>query len=223
MTIGEIIKNYCKSHGISQAVFAERCGRSPSYISMLVKEKNPTTGQPVKPMMDTYKLLAKTMGITLDELLLLTGNIQVLTGKKSDIEIFDSGALQHQKIPLIGSVAGGEPIYDEEFDVYLDGPTKASCAVRLRGDSMEPTYINGDIIYIKLQPDVRDGEIAVVFLDDESVLKRVYHIQNGLQLLSDNRKYSPITATLEDYNNIRILGIPCGYTRLFDNDRIEFI
>lgn len=125
--------------------------------------------------------------------------------------------IQTKRIPLIGNVAAGQPILaEEDYETYIDSPCKADYALRVEGDSMEPGFIDGDIIYIKAQDDVDDGQIAVVLLDDSAALKHVYHIQNGLMLTSDNPKYPPMHMTFEDYNVIRVLGIVVGFTRMFN-------
>ena len=216
MKIGEIIQKYCFDQRISAREFARRSGVTSGYISFLVNEKNPRTGRPITPTIETYDGIAKAMGITIEELFGMMDNAPVqLRGNNADCAFIDIGDLQQHRIPVIGSVAGGEPIYDEEAELYTDGPTRASCAVRLKGQSMEPLYMDGDLIYIRTQPNVDDGQIAVVILDDEACLKRVYHLTNGLQLLSENPKYKPIIATSDEYNSIRILGIPCGFTRMY--------
>ena len=66
--------------------------------------------------------------------------------------------LSHHAVPMLGSVAAGEPILaDETYDVYVDSPFKADYALRVQGDSMEPTYLDGDVVYIRKQDDVIDG------------------------------------------------------------------
>jgi len=218
MNIGEIIKEYCYEHGMPAREFAEKCGVTAGYISMLINGKNSKTGRPMTPTIETYNSMAGVMGLTIEELFDKMDNAPVrLRHDRSELKLVDFKDLQRHRIPIIGSVAGGEPIYDEEVDLHVDGPTKATCAVRLKGQSMEPIYKDGDLIYIREQPNVDDGTIAVVILDDEACLKRVYHIENGLQLLSENPKYKPIIATSDEYDSIRILGIPCGYTRMYDN------
>ena len=89
-------------------------------------------------------------------------------------------------------------------------------ALRVRGDSMVGARIrDGDIVYIHSQPDVADGEIAAVGVGDEATLKRVDHVEGGVQLLSENPKYPPMLFTLADVGSIRILGRAVGVlTRL---------
>lgn len=220
MTIGEYIEKYIFEHGLSKNKFANICKISPSYVTFLINGKHPITGKGITPSLEVFNKIAKGTGVTIDELLLAVNGapVELLQNMSENANLVKLSDIKRHRIPLIGSVAGGEPIYDEETDLFIDGPTKATCAVRLRGESMAPTYLSGDIIYIREQPDVRDGQVAVVFMNEECTLKHVYHINNGLQLIADNPKFKPIIATYDEYEVIRILGVPCGYTRMYDNN-----
>ena len=68
MTLGEVIQRYCDDHGLSHRKLAEKTGFTHGYISMLVRNVNPKTGQPIKPSARTYKRIATAMGITVEEL-----------------------------------------------------------------------------------------------------------------------------------------------------------
>lgn len=106
------------------------------------------------------------------------------------------------------------PIYaDEETELILcDDSLRCDFALRVRGDSMIGARIHdGDLVFIRSQDDVDDGEIAAVVLNDEATLKRVYHIKNGLQLLSENPRYAPMIFTLDECDSIRILGKAVGF------------
>ena len=79
-------------------------------------------------------------------------------------------------------------------------------------DSMSATDFDaGDIVFIRRQDDVDDGEIAAVILDEAITLKRIFHIKNGLQLLSMNDKYPPMVFTFDTCETIRILGKAVGF------------
>lgn len=124
--------------------------------------------------------------------------------------------LHHQRVPLIGEAAAGAPIYaPEDLGVYVDSPVNADAAITVRGDSMEPTYLDGDLLYIKCVPDVPEGAVAVVFLDDEATVKHVYKRPTGLTLIGDNRASPPVMADYADYDKIRVFGVPVGYTRVY--------
>lgn len=127
--------------------------------------------------------------------------------------------LHLQSILHIGSVAAGEPIYaPDDLGVYVNSPVDCDAALTVQGDSMTPTYLDGDIVYIKCRPDVPEGAVAVVFLDDEAILKHVYKRETGLTLWSDNPAYPPMMIEFEDYSNVRIFGVPVGYTRIYKKD-----
>ena len=127
--------------------------------------------------------------------------------------------LHTQRVPLIGRVAAGEPIMaEEDYETFVSAPVKCDAALEVQGESMMPTYLPGDIIYIRRQSDVRDGPVAVVLLDDEATLKHVYHDPNGVTLISDNPAYPPMRFTADDYSYMGIYGVPVGYTRMFRSE-----
>lgn len=120
-----------------------------------------------------------------------------------------------RRVPLLGSIAAGEPILAEQELAVADCDAGIHCdfALRVKGDSMIGARIHdGDVVFIRRQDDVADGQIAAVVIDDEATLKRVYHVKNGLQLLSENPKYPPMMFTLNECGAIRILGLAVGFT-----------
>lgn len=125
------------------------------------------------------------------------------------------GGMPIRRIPIIGDTAAGAPItaervYDEYVELPDDGK-RYDAAVHITGDSMEPTYRLGDLALLRYQPDVEDGEAAVVCIDDSVTLKRVYHINGGLMLQSDNPRYKPIIINGEKHTNIHLVGKVIGY------------
>lgn len=230
MTLGDAIREYRTEHKMSQRQFAEKCGLSNGYIAMVERGVNPATGKPIVPSIDRCKAIANAMGMTLDTLLRTIDDTEVMVNDYgSGYTSMDRlqmprnmkpiAQLHRQRIPLIGKVAAGEPIYaPEDYDAYVDSPVKCDAAMEVKGDSMVPKFEDGDTVYVRCQPDVEDGQIAVVFLDNEAAIKRVYHEKEGLTLLSDNPAYGPIRATFDTYDVIRIFGIPVGLTRMFKPD-----
>lgn len=121
-----------------------------------------------------------------------------------------------RRIPLIGEVAAGKPILaEEQHDIYIDSPDKADYALTVRGDSMTPTYLDGDVVYIRHCSDVPNGQVAVVLIDDSATLKHVYKAGSWLTLISDNPTYPPMRIDLSEHEYVRILGTVCGYTRMY--------
>lgn len=105
------------------------------------------------------------------------------------------------KIPLIGHIACGEPITaDQNIEGYITEYFPESVdpdsifALKCEGDSMEPYILDGDIAYIRQQPEVEDGEIAAVLVDGDTraTLKRVKRVGDQVILSPDNPRFSPI-------------------------------
>ena len=68
MTIGDLIKQYLTRNKLSYQQFADKCHTSKAYISMLINGKNPKTGKPIKPTIETYSNIASALGMTIDQL-----------------------------------------------------------------------------------------------------------------------------------------------------------
>ena len=118
--------------------------------------------------------------------------------------------IETKKIPLLGKIAAGQPVMAEEcFDSYVQCGTDihADFCLRVQGDSMINARIyDGDIVFIHKQPEVENGEIAAVAIDDEVTLKRVYMSDNFVELRAENPKYKPMVFNQSNCLNFRILG-----------------
>ena len=199
---GYILKSIRQAKGWSLEQLAEKTGTTKQVLSRYERGER-------SPKISDAKKLADALNVTLSELYGETPTLPPNLKSLSDI--------QPARVPLVGSVAAGEPILaEEEYDVYIDAPFKADYALRIEGESMVPTYEDGDIIYIKAQDTIDyDGQIAVILLDDSATVKHVYREKDGVLLVSDNPKYKPMRFTQNDCNSIRIFGKVCGYTRMY--------
>lgn len=114
------------------------------------------------------------------------------------------------RIPVIGTIACGDPIdADENIVDYINVPEPIptdAFALVCEGSSMEPSIIDGDKVVIEPTPDVEDGQVAAVLVDDQTkaTLKRIKHIGNSIWLMPDNRDYDPIV--LDAQHPGRIIG-----------------
>lgn len=119
-------------------------------------------------------------------------------------------------IPLLGVIACGEPILaaeNVEGDVAMPEHVTADFALRCKGDSMiEARIYDGDIVYIRQQPSVDNGEIAAVLIGEEATLKRVYVYPEKLVLSPANHNYEPFIYVGEEISSIRILGKAVAFT-----------
>lgn len=137
---------------------------------------------------------------------------EYLMGWSTEIEISNLFKIETKKFRLLGNIACGEPIFaDEQMDLYVEAGAniQADFCLKASGDSMIGARIHdGDIVFIRKQDMVEDGEIAAVLIDDEATLKRVYYDQEAgvLQLFAENPQYKTMRFSGEELDHIRILG-----------------
>lgn len=117
---------------------------------------------------------------------------------------------QSKPIPVIGNIACGAPIFaDENFEGYaeLDARVNADFALRCCGDSMINAHIfDGDLVFIRKQPTVENGEIAAVIIDQEATLKRVYKYPNRIELRPENPLFPVLQYEGAELEAIQIIG-----------------
>lgn len=119
-------------------------------------------------------------------------------------------------VPLIGAIACGDPITAEENLVgYASTPDAwgATFALMCKGDSMAPRIQDGDLVAIRKQHTVENGQIAAVRIGDEATLKRVYLSEGRLILQPENPAYEPIVLIGEEISTARIEGLAVGLCR----------
>jgi repressor LexA len=122
-------------------------------------------------------------------------------------------------IPLVGRVAAGEPILAEqnlEEYVHLESwfrTDDSSFALRVRGDSMIDAGIeDGDLVIVRSQPRVDNGQIGVALLDEEATVKRIYDEGDRWRLQPENPNLEPRFVPKAD-SNFRIAGKVVGVVR----------
>ena len=135
------------------------------------------------------------------------------TDQKPNKPVFDNlFPIELKKYRLLGEIACGEPIFcNEDRESYIMSGTQidADFCLRCKGDSMINARIyDGDIVFIREQSQVENGDIAAVIIDDEATLKRVYYYpeQNIVILKPENPKYADIILQNKTLNTVRILG-----------------
>lgn len=203
----ERLKLLRQSKGINMKKAAEQLGMP--YTTYVGYEKNER-----EPNSETLLQIAKFYDCSVDYLIGRTNLIQPEVDKSPSDKYSAYGAMpiKKQKIRLLGEIACGEPIFcDEDREGYIeaDSDIRADFCLRAKGDSMIGARImDGDIVFIREQPMVDDGEIAAVVVDDEATLKRVYYYrdENKLVLQAENPRYRPLVYVNEELDTIRILG-----------------
>ncbi len=120
-----------------------------------------------------------------------------------------------KKIPILGTIACGNPILAEEnYDGYFmidKNLPDADFILRAKGDSMIEAHIfDGDLVFLRKTNVVDNGQIAAVLIDDEATLKRVNKYEDSLVLQPCNKNYKPIIVQEKDNKQVLILGEMVG-------------
>ncbi len=207
MTLGEIIKDYRVKYEITMEDFAQMCGLSKGYISMLEKNENPRTKQPIMPTTKTLQAVAETLNISLSELMEKLNDSQPETNVTLEQVVL---------IPVLGMVRAGVGGLAQEGDCGTESADMKSLRgyardeffyLVVKGDSMEPRLYSGDLVLVRKQSGVDSGAYAVVTVDEsEGVVKRVEYDKNSITLISQNHNYPPRKFVGEEMERVRIIG-----------------
>lgn len=195
MEIGTRVKTLRKSLGLTQKELAEKCG----YKSLTTINKIELGINSIP--LDTVEKLAHALEVT----------PAYLMGWKTET-IEELRPIQLKKFRMLGEIACGEPIFaNEDHETYIDASAeiKADFCLTAKGDSMTGARIfDGDIVFIREQAIVENGQIAAVVIGEEVTLKRWYYYpeQKKLVLQAENPRYEPFVFIGEELNNIRCLG-----------------
>lgn len=198
---GNRLRQLRKEDNLTQKDLAAKLGLAFSTISMYERGIR-------EPDFETTEAIADYFNVSMDFLL---GKSQNTAPMGNIIPI-----PQLNRIPLLGTIACGEPILaaeNLEGEVSIPDDIKADFALRCSGDSMiDARILDGDIVYIRQQPTVNNGEIAAVLIGDEATLKKVFISEGTITLLACNSNYQPFVYSGEKLNEIRILGKAVGFT-----------
>ena len=214
--LGNIIATYRKQNNLSQMQLSEilmKNGFKASNKAVSSWEKDTT-----EPSASLLLFLCKLLGIT-DIYGENYGNnpsnpLSGLNeeGKEKALDyiqlLVDSGRFQNatiipfrRKIRLfdIPASAGTGNFLDgdnfTEVEVGEEVPATADFGIRISGDSMEPRFVNGQIVWVQKQDTLNNGEIGIFFLEGNAYCKKLQDDEQGLFLISLNSKYEPITVT----------------------------
>ena len=198
-TIGERIRLAIEKIGMSQVDMADKIGVSKQ--NLYKYERGLVTNIPS----DKIELIGKLTGVS---------PAYLMGWDNTETEPLPPNCfpIEKKKFPLLGNIACGEPIFaDEDFEGYVEAGADidADFCLRASGDSMVGARIHdGDIVFIKQQPIVDNGQIAAVLIENEATLKRFYYDQasDTVQLMAENPSYAPIVKMKSDLEDIRILG-----------------
>jgi len=185
------IKRLRLAAGISQACLAKSIGVRQSTVAMWEVGKN-------KPTYETLIRIADFFGVGVD----------TLRGEGE----------QSVRVPILGRVAAGKPRTAAEDIVGHEeiSPEMAErgefFALRISGESMEPRMKDGDVVIVRRQPYVENGEIAIVLIGrEEATCKKFYRHKEGVSLVSLNPQYAPMFFSEEELSQtkLEVIGRVC--------------
>ena len=196
MEFKDRLKDIRQKAGMTQKELAERSGISYSYVTKLEsgEAKNPTT--------ETLSALSCILNAPLSAIFDF--------GEATNSSIKEKAQKILTKLPLYDTpVSAGTGVWLVEgheyaYENFEDAPKGADFALRVRGDSMEPVYSHGDIVFVRANIIVESGQIGVFCLNGEGYLKQL----QGNKLVSLNPVYKPIV--IEEYDSFFICGRVIG-------------
>lgn len=203
MTLGEKIKRLREAKGMTQSELAERIGyKHKSSVNKLELGINDVTASKLKEIADVFNVNPAD----------LVTDVEPTSQQFIDLHNYGVRPISVRSYPLYGEIACGKPKFaneDRESYVLAGTEIKADFCLKANGDSMINARIyDGDIVFIRSQNHVDNGEIAAVIIDDEATLKRVYYYpeKNTLILKAENPKYEDLIYIGEELNHITIIG-----------------
>lgn len=213
VTVGDRIRQVRQEQDVTQQELADYIGVSKQAVYKY--ENNIVTNIPT----DKVDAIAKRLKVSPSYLM---GWEEQPTPKPTSPAPIPPGFIpmpKMKKVPLIGAIACGDPItalQNREGDVDVPEDVRCDFALKCHGDSMVGAGIHdGDVVYIHIQPEVENGEIAAVRIGDEATLKRVYLHMDYVELRPENPAFESIIRRKEDMNDVHIEGKAVGYTHWF--------
>ena len=206
MTTGDLIKARRKEIAMSAERLAEKVGVSPATIYRYEK------GDIEKVPVDVLKNIATALNTT-------PAYLMGWEGQKHTAPTIPAGfepLPEMTTIPLVGSIACGTPITAEEnieARIGIPAAWRADFALTCHGDSMAPKICDGDIVCIRKQQEVENGEIAAVRIGEEATLKRFYRQGDTVLLQAENPTFAPLVYANHQLDELEIEGKAVGFCR----------
>lgn len=214
--IGEYIRKY--RGNMSLRDFADKCGISHTHLDSIEKGIDPRTGKPVKVTVETLKKIAIAMNMTINDLLIKSGDVKIedLVFDNAELVEGDSSIV---KIPVYGTIKAGIPI-ESQSDIieYVEIPKewikggKKFYGLKISGDSMFPKYSENDIVIFEQNDDhelYNGKDVAVMINGTESTFKKILVNEQGIVLQPYNVAYDIMMFSKEQVEQlpIKVVGI----------------
>lgn len=179
MKVGDVIKSLRKSRKMTQADLANKLNVAPTAVSAWERNEN-------RPLMDKLSILAELFNVPISRFF--------------DVEEFGGQVITNTTmVPIVGRIScGNGALAYEDIEGYEETPTEwlqggEYIYLKAKGDSMTGARIyDGDLLLIRRQEEIENGEIAAVLIGEDAYLKRVFKNGDQLVLQSENSAYQPI-------------------------------
>ena len=198
MTVGQRIRARRLELELTVDEVAEAIGKNRATVYRY--ESGEIEGMPIAVLEELAKALQTTPGDLLSA---------------SDADVFEHfpnlTRIGKATFPLFSGIACGEPLpMDERIETYVSATTdiQADFVLRAVGESMEPGIQDGDLVFIRSQPTVDNGQVAAVAIGDNATLKRIfwYPDRKILLLRADNPQFQELIYQNDELEQVRILG-----------------
>lgn len=146
-----------------------------------------------RPNAEKMAQIAKCLGVSVDY---LVGKEEMSPAKLTKPRF--------KEIPVLGKVAAGVPLIAQEDIIGSVFTDKNVFALRIKGDSMSPRIMDGDIVLVRRQDYAEDGDIVIAMIEDEATCKVFRKQHNTISLLPFNQIYAPLFYTEQD--DLKIIG-----------------
>lgn len=206
MKLGALIKSFRIKNNMTMQEFADSAGLSKGYVSMLEKGVHPQNNKKIVPSISTVQKVAQVLGLSVNQL------VEVIDGNQLiNISSDKSASPIGVRIPVLGEVVAGVPI--DAVEEYLDweeitpelAETGEFFALKIKGDSMEPRIVAGDVVIVRMQPTAETGDVVIAMVNgDDACCKRFIKHDEGITLQSFNPSYTPMFFTKKEIESLPV-------------------
>lgn len=214
MSIYDKIKQLCKEKGVTVTGTEKELDFSRGSLCKI--DKNKPSSEKLQKLADHFGvqiewLTGASKFKTKQEMLQHFDDITDIPALQSDVFRLEKG----MKIPVLGSVAAGTPIFAEENYIGSEEISEELASsgeffgLKIKGDSMSPRIMEGDTVIVRQQDDAESGDIVIVLINgDSATCKRLMKYQEGIALISFNPAYEPMKYSNKDIieKPIKIIG-----------------
>ena len=174
--------------GIRQAEIVDKTGIDKGSLSSYVNGR-------YMPNADKIAKIATALGVSVNFLL-----------GKEEIPIAKLTLPQFHDVPVLGSVAAGTPIIAQEDIIGTVMTDKNVFALKVKGDSMSPRIMDGDIVLVRQQDAAEDGDLVIAEIDGEATCKVLKRSHGSVMLVPFNAAFAPFVFSGQQAEDLRILG-----------------